>query len=83
MHWDLEPSGLFEAPEYRRYPFVVEYTAAEYLAVLNTYSGHRALSPDGRADLFNCIQRLIVEDLGGRVRKAYLTELAVARKKGR
>jgi SAM-dependent methyltransferase len=83
VHWDLEHSGLFEAPEHRRYPFVVEYTAAEYLAVLSTYSGHRALSPDARADLFNCIERLIVEGLGGRVRKAYLTELAVARKKSR
>jgi hypothetical protein len=78
-NWELEESGLFEIVGAARYPFEVEYTAAEYLAVLHTYSGHRALAADLRAKLMGCIDSLIQRQ-GGRVRKAYATELTVARK---
>jgi SAM-dependent methyltransferase len=78
-NWGFEESGLFEVVGASRYPFEVEYTAAEYLAVLNTYSGHRALQPDLQAQLYECIERLI-QRFGGRIRKAYATELIVARK---
>jgi SAM-dependent methyltransferase len=76
--WSLTASGLFEAPVFRRYAFEVEYTTAAYLDVLNTYSGHRALDSSNREALFECISRLIDQQRGGRIRKAYLTELAVA-----
>jgi SAM-dependent methyltransferase len=75
----LAVSGLFQAPIQRRYPWVAEYTASEYLDVLSTYSGHRALDPIQRRQLFDCITSLIDRE-GGRIRKAYLTELAFARK---
>jgi SAM-dependent methyltransferase len=79
--WAIEASSVFELLGRRRYPFEVEYTAAEYLDVLHTYSGHRALAPELRAQLMDCIAGLI-EGFGGRIRKAYLTELTVARKRG-
>jgi len=76
--WDIAASGLFEPPAFRRYAFEVEYTTAQYLDVLNTYSGHRALESSARSSLYECISRLIDQKLGGRIRKAYHTEMAVA-----
>lgn len=51
-------------------------------AQLLTYSGHRALRPDARTGLFDCITHLVNARFGGRVTKRYLTELRVARRRG-
>ncbi|MGP3971586.1 class I SAM-dependent methyltransferase [Streptomyces sp. 6N223] len=53
----------------------VTYSAEEYLEVLSTYSGHRALDPGARARLFGCVRALIDGEHGGRVTKRYLHEL--------
>ncbi len=37
----------------------VRYSTAEYLDVLATYSGHRALPPDLRRGLLGCIRELL------------------------
>lgn len=85
---DIEPhtgeitdSGLFAAPAVRRYLWERTYTTSTYLDVLGTHSGHLALAPAGRESLLACIARLIDEEYGGEVRKQYLTELVVARKR--
>jgi SAM-dependent methyltransferase len=64
----------------RRYEWDQPYTTAEYLDVLLTYSGHRALPEANRDGLLDCVTRLIDTRYGGRVVKRYLTELTCTRK---
>jgi len=78
---DIAASGLFEAAAVRRYVWERTYSTAAYLDVLGTYSGHLALPPSARESLLGCIARLIDEGYAGQIRKQYLTELIVARKR--
>lgn len=80
---EIERSGRFESPEFRRYEWEVPYSTARYLDVLSTYSDHRALAPDVRTGLWDCIARLIDTRYGGEIVKRYLSELRVARKSSR
>src|SRR5690242_21604582 len=43
------------------------YTADDYLAVLQTYSGHRALPPERRAGLLRDLRSLIEDEYGGTI----------------
>ncbi|MFI6936878.1 class I SAM-dependent methyltransferase [Streptomyces sp. NPDC050287] len=72
-------SGRFGPVAFRRHEWDLTYTTAEYLEVLQTYSGHRALPPEAREGLLACIAGLIDGRYGGRVTKRYLTELRVSR----
>lgn len=75
---ELDLSRRFGTVEFRRYHWEQKYTTDEYLDLLCTYSGHRAL-PDGpRENLLRCIAHLIDHTYGGQIVKAYLTQLAVA-----
>ncbi|MFE2376790.1 class I SAM-dependent methyltransferase [Streptomyces sp. NPDC059398] len=76
---EVARSGRFGPVVLRRYQRDLTYTTAEYLAVLRTYSGHRALPPEAREGLLRCIAGLIDGRYGGRVTKRYLTELRVSR----
>jgi hypothetical protein len=51
---------------------------SQYLALLLTYSGHRAMPPAARNGLLACIGELINTRYGGHVTKGYLTELRLA-----
>jgi SAM-dependent methyltransferase len=77
---ELSAGGLFRAVASRRYVWDVIYTADEYLAVLNTYSGHRALEEPTRDRLLARIQRRIEARPEGRVRKTYLATLDVGQR---
>jgi len=68
---------LFHAPTFHGFPWVGSFTAAEYLDLLSTFSGHRRMSPASRECLFEGVTRLIAE-FGGRIRKHHLFTLAVA-----
>jgi SAM-dependent methyltransferase len=61
----------------RRYLWDVPYGADEYLAVLDTYSGNRALDAGARRRLFERIHARISAAPGGLVRKTYLATLTV------
>ena len=74
---DIEGSGRFRKVGARRYLWQVPYTADEYIAVLDTYSGHRALDDDQREELYARI-RTRIERQGRTVTKTYLTTLNVA-----
>jgi SAM-dependent methyltransferase len=76
---DIERSGLFGEVRVRRYLWVLEYTANEYIDLLNTYSDHRSMEPSKRDLLHAEIRRQIEARPGGRVRKHYLNILNVAR----
>jgi SAM-dependent methyltransferase len=77
---EIERSGRFTPPQFRRYPTDIPYTTAGYIDVLLTYSGHRALPPDDQRGLLDCIAGLIDTRYGGRIVKRYLTELRLARR---
>jgi hypothetical protein len=76
--YEIEESGLFDAPLVRRYEWDAAYSGHEYLDLLLTYSGHRVLDHDAQAGLLRCISRLIESEYGGTIVKRYLTELLVA-----
>ena len=76
---EIDQSPLFGPAVRRRYLSDITYRTEEYLAVLQTYSGHRALDPDRRRGLLDCIASLIDDSYGGVVTKTYLRELRIAR----
>jgi SAM-dependent methyltransferase len=73
---ELEAAG-FRRVAVRRALWDVPYGADEYLAVLDTYSGNRALDPGTRDRLFERIHARISAAPGGTVRKTYLATLTV------
>jgi SAM-dependent methyltransferase len=77
---ELASSGRFGSAWFHRYEWELSYSTAEYLDLLLTYSGHRALPAAQRSGLLNCIAGLIDGNHGGRVVKRYLTELRVAQR---
>ncbi len=79
-HHGLDAPGPFEAPQYRRYLAEHTYTTSEYLDVINTYSSNLVLLPADREALDACLAALIDSRYGGRVTKAYLHQLTLARK---
>lgn len=74
---ELKASGRFGPARFRRYEWEVTYSTVDYLDLLMTYSGHRAMPPAARTGLLDCIARLI-DHHGGRITKRYLTELRYA-----
>jgi SAM-dependent methyltransferase len=78
---EIEGSGRFEYVDNRRYVWDQEYTADEYISLLDTYSGHRALDDERRTQLYERIRRRIEARPDGRVVKTYITMLNVARKR--
>ena len=75
---EVDRPGLFRPAVRRRYEQELRYRRSEYLDVLNTYSGHRALPPDQHQGLFDAIAALIDDHHGGMITKRYLYELRVA-----
>jgi SAM-dependent methyltransferase len=75
---EIEASGLFEDVRVRRYVWEHEYTAAEYIALLETFSGHISMDASKREHLY----REIRVRLGGRrVRRHWYAILHVARRR--
>jgi len=72
---EIDAGGHFRNVAVRRYLWDATYTADEYLAVLDTYSGHRSMPEEQRLELY----RRIGERIGSRtVTKTYLFTLNVA-----
>jgi SAM-dependent methyltransferase len=80
LHTEMEASGAFGDVVVRRYLTDVTYSAQEYLAVLDTYSGHRSMEPDARERLYELIRRRIEARPEPTVTKTYLFTLNLARK---
>jgi SAM-dependent methyltransferase len=78
---EIAASGLFADVVVRRHLWDVTYTAATFIDVLNTHSGHRELDPDTRERLLDLIRRRIEARPDGTVTKAYLAMLHVARRR--
>ena len=77
---EIEASGLFAVVAVRRHVWDVTYTADEYIAVLDTYSGHRTLPDERRRELYERIRRRIEARPERTVTKTHLSLLHVARR---
>lgn len=73
---ELEEWGRVEA---YRFPQEISYSTQEYVDLLLTYSGHRALNAPARQGLLRCIRDLIETRHAGRVTKRFLHELLLVR----
>ena len=78
---EIEAGGRFDYVAARRYVWDHPYSTDEYISLLDTYSGHRALDDQRRTQLYDRIRRRIEARPGGRVTKTYVTMLNVARKR--
>jgi hypothetical protein len=74
---EIEASGQFHNVGARRYLWDVIYSADDYIAVLNTYSHHRALDDEVRERLIERIHQRIEARPTRTVRKTYLALLYV------
>ena len=74
---EIVATGLFAEPSIRRYLWDTTYDADDYIALLDTFSGHRVLPEPQRRELYHRIRRRI----GPRpVTKTMLAILHVARR---
>ena len=80
MREEIEATGLFGGFDSRRYVWEKLYTAEEYVALLNTFSGHIALEPDKREYLYRNVRERIIARADPRVRRHWLAILNFARK---
>ncbi|MEU6509021.1 class I SAM-dependent methyltransferase [Streptomyces sp. NPDC046942] len=78
---EVARSGRFGTTVFRRYEWDLTYTTAEYLDVLRTFSGHRALPEAARNGLLDCIAALLDGRYGGRVTRRSLIELGVSHRR--
>jgi SAM-dependent methyltransferase len=74
---EIDASGRFGPARFFRYEWEATYTAAEYLELLSSYSGHRTLTSERRDRLYGGISALIGAS-GGVITKRYLTQLCAA-----
>ncbi|TDD45835.1 class I SAM-dependent methyltransferase [Kribbella antibiotica] len=74
---EVDASGLFGPVTFRRYEWEVVYSAPQYLDLLSSYSGHRALTVERRDGLYECV-RALIDASGGTITKRYLTQLSAA-----
>jgi SAM-dependent methyltransferase len=76
---EIEASGLFEDIEVRRYVWETSYTADEYIALLDTFSGHISMEAPKREHLYREIRQRIGQRADLRVRRHWYAILHVAR----
>jgi len=79
----MRGSGQFSRVTTRTYAWTKDYTAAQYIRLLNTYSDHRALEESRRRQLYEGIRQVIETRYGGMVKRPYLTALHMAKKRTR
>lgn len=77
---DIEASGLFEDIHVRRYVWETQHTADEYIALLDTFSGHIAMESAKREHLYEEVRQLVSRRSEPRVRRHWLSILHVARR---
>lgn len=75
---EIDRSGYFHDVRVVRRTWIEEFTADEYVALMNTASDHRLMEPAKRESLFAEMRRLIDARPGGRIRKHNLTILHIA-----
>lgn len=77
---ELEHSGLFAEVTGHGFPLEVEYSTAQYLDLLGSYSQVAVLDPGARSALLSCVGAAADGQFGGRIVHRYLFELVLARR---
>jgi SAM-dependent methyltransferase len=78
---EIEATGLFTETKIRRFGWEIEYTAEEYIRLLDTFSGHIAMAQWQRDRLYGEIRRRLGERPGGRLSRGWGAVLHVARRR--
>lgn len=78
---EIEASGLFDDVEVRRHVWETTYTAEEYIALLETFSGHISMERTKRDHLYGEIRRRIDERPDPTVRRHWYAILHVGRRR--
>ncbi|MFD0883590.1 class I SAM-dependent methyltransferase [Streptosporangium algeriense] len=77
---EFEDSGRFEVVATRRHVWAREYTAEEYIALLDTFSGHIAMPSAKREHLYGEVRRLLAARPDGRLTRHWLAVLTIGRR---
>jgi SAM-dependent methyltransferase len=78
---EIGASGLFDDVHVRRYVWERQYTADEYVALLDTFSGHLTMDASKREHLYREIRARIEHRSEPRVRRHWYAVLHVARRR--
>jgi SAM-dependent methyltransferase len=78
---EIIESGFFDQVKVHRYVWATRYTADEYIALLNTFSGHIAMEKTRRDRLYAEIRRRIARRDDGSVLRHWYSILHVATRK--
>jgi len=78
---EIEATGLFTDTKIRRFGWEIEYTADDYIRLLDTFSGHIAMAQWQRDRLYGEIRRRLAERPGGRLSRGWGAVLHVARRR--
>jgi SAM-dependent methyltransferase len=78
---EIEETGLFEDAQVRRFVWEKPYAAEEYIALLNTFSGHIAMESVKREHLYREIRQRIARRADPMVRRHWSAILHVARRR--
>jgi SAM-dependent methyltransferase len=76
---EINASGLFEVVHVEHFDWTVDYDAEGYIRLLSTFSGHIAMAPEGRKQLFTEIRRRLAQRPEGLVRRGWGAVLHIAR----
>ncbi len=78
---EITGSGLFTGVQVRQFGWEVRYTAAEYIRLLDTFSGHIDMAPWQRDRLYGEIRRRLARRPDGSLRRGWGAVLHVARRR--
>jgi len=77
---EIAASGLFTDITLRRFDWELTYNAAEYIALLDTFSNHIAMEPAKRDRLYGAVRAELAARPDGQLRRHWGTVLHVARR---
>ncbi|MEV0612021.1 class I SAM-dependent methyltransferase [Nonomuraea sp. NPDC050404] len=77
---EFEDSGLFTVAGTKLYVWALRYTADEYLALLDSFSGHIAMEPARREHLYREVRRRLAARPDGRLTRHWSVVLTVGRR---
>lgn len=78
---EIEASGLFDVTTVREFDWEVTYDADEYIALLNTFSGHIAMQTWQRDRLYSEVRKRLHQRPDGLLRRGWGAVLHVARRR--
>ncbi|MEV4293936.1 class I SAM-dependent methyltransferase [Microbispora rosea] len=80
MASEFNASGHFTVVGTKLYVWSLRYTADEYIALLNTFSGHIAMEPAKNEHLYQEIRRLLAARPDGRLTRHWSAVLTIGRR---